>query len=324
MVRKLYYILLVFFLYLFCTPMVEGQIRIFKKRSQAERATRDLERRRKPTAEFNPFNPLQPMGASNNFQRDDYLWSPETAYISFLHAGNVSVSTPSRWGVGSNLELQTLLGADYWVPNFLIKKGWHAKNFYWTSRHGLYSPTPGLRWAQNEGYQSIADSLVAIPQIISMKNELIVSRPFYDQINCNSKIPFLIITGSVSLDYGISLEKNQLDNSTEHIIGSRHPSLTGNGLLIGLKLQADAFLMDDLYARGHMKYFMGQMKYNAFEHRAYVEYLLNNHFSVSGGYFLSIGQYASSTFMLLPFVDITFYFGSKPRRSSGLFKDRMF
>lgn len=304
--------------------MVEGQIRIFKKRSQAERATRDLEKRRKPTAEFNPFNPLQEMGGSNTNQRDDYLWSQETAYISFLHAGNVSVLTPSRWGVGSGLELQTLLGADYWVPNFLIKKGWHAKNLLWSSRHGLYSPTPGLIWTQKQRHQSIADSLSVIPQIISMKNELIVSRPFYNQLNCNSKIPYLILTAALSLDYGFSLGTNDLVNSTEHIIGSRHPSLTGNGLLVGVRLQADALLLEDLYVRGHLKYFMGEMEFNAFEHRAYVEYLLNNYFSVSGGYFSSIGRYASSTFMLLPFVDITFYFGSKPKRSKGLFKDRMF
>lgn len=322
--HKIYYMLFFLTFFLCSSSFVDGQIRLFQKRSQAERATRDLEKRRKPTAQFNPFNPLQEMGSSNIYLRDDYIWSPETAYISFLNAGNVSLLTPSRWGVGSNFELQTLLGADYWVPNFLIKKGWHAKNLLWSSRHGLYLPTSGLRWAQKEGHQSIADSLIAVPFIISMKSELIVSRPFYNQLNCNSKIPYLIITAALSLDYGVSFDTNHLNNSTEHIIGSRHPSLTGNGLLVGVRLQADALLMEDLYVRGHLKYFMGEMEFNAFEHRAYVEYLLNNYFSVSGGYFLSIGKYASSTFMVLPFVDITIYFGSKPRRSSGLFKDRMF
>ena len=303
---------------------MEGQIRIFKKRSQVERATRDLEKRRKPTAQNNPFNPLQEMGGSRSYQRDDYIWSPETAKSSYLHAGNMSVLTPSRWGIGRGIELQTLLGADYWVPNLLIKKGWYEKGWFWSSRHGLYTPTPGLKWAQMKGYQSIVDSLSSIPHIITVKNELIVSRPFYTVLNCNSKIPYLILTGTLSFDYGVSLSSNNLGNSQEHIIGSRHPALTGNGFLMGLKLQADGLLMDDFYVRGHFKYFMGQMNYNAFEHRAYVEYFLNNNVSLSGGYFMSIGKYASSTFMVLPFVDISIYFGSKPKRRSGLFKDKMF
>ena len=81
--HKIYYMLFFLTFFLCSSSFVDGQIRLFQRRSQEERATRDLEKRRKPTAQFNPFNPLQEMGSSNIYLRDDYIWSPETAYISF-------------------------------------------------------------------------------------------------------------------------------------------------------------------------------------------------------------------------------------------------
>jgi hypothetical protein len=303
----------------------KAQIRLFKKKSQAVKATRELEKRREETGQnSNFFNPLQPMGERRNNDRDDFIWSDGTAYISALGNGNVSVTTPSRVNIASGYELQSLLGADYWVPNSMIKKGWQAKRWLWASRHGFYSAFPGLEWAQSRSIQSVVDSTTEIPPIITLRNELMVSRPFFNTLACNSKIPYLVLSAAVAADYGFSFQKNELVQIREHLAGSRYPSLTGNGLLATMRLQVDANLTDALFIRGNLKYFMGEMRYNAFENEARVEYLLSARLSVSGGYILSVGKYASSTVGVFPFIDICYYFGLKAHVSSRLFDKPMF
>jgi hypothetical protein len=303
----------------------DAQIRLFKKKSQAVKATRKLEKRREETGQkTNYFNSLQPMGEPRNNDRDDFIWSEGTAYISTEGNGNVSITTPSRLGITSGYELQSLLGADYWVPNIMLKKGWQAETWWWASRHGIYSALPGLEWAERRGIQSIVDSTTEIPPILTLRNELMVSRPFFNKLACNSKTPYLVLSAAVAADYGFSFKKNELVQIREHLAGSRYPSLTGNGLLVTMRLQADANLTDDLFIRGNLKYFMGEMRYNAFEHEARVEYLLSARLSVSGGYIFSVGKYASSTVCILPFIDICYYFGRKAHVSSRLFDKPIF
>ncbi|MGQ1945564.1 hypothetical protein ACT3CD_00510 [Geofilum sp. OHC36d9] len=303
----------------------KAQLRLFKKKSQAVKATRELEKRRvKAGQNSNSFNPLQPMGGSRNTQRDDFIWSDGTAYITARGNGNLSVATPSRLGIRSGYELQSLLGADYWVPNVMLKKGWQAKTWWWASRHGIYSAFPGLEWAQKRAFQSVVDSTTVIPPTLTLRNELMVSRPFFNALNCNSKTPYLVLSAAVAADYGLSFKKNELVQIREHIVGSRYPALTGNGLLVTMRLQADANLTDALFIRGNLKYLMGEMRYNAFEHEARVEYLFSSRASVSGGYIFSVGKYASSTLGVLPFIDICFYFGRKAHVSNRLFEQPMF
>ncbi|TCO10899.1 hypothetical protein [Natronoflexus pectinivorans] len=304
---------------------LEAQVWPFRRRSQAERATRDLERRQRETGQqTNFFNPLQPFGSRRNNDRDDHIWSPETAYLSIPQTGNVSITNPSRLGINSKYELQSLLGASYWVPNLMIKRRIHSGEIYWATRHGIYVPTPGLNWAQNKGYHSYVDTTAAIPHIVAIRNELIVSKPFMDDVSCVQGIPWLIITAGLSADYGLSLESNDLSAIDEHIIGSRSAPLTGKGLLIIARLRADARLNDFTFIEGGFRYFNSTHHNNGFEHHAALNYFAAKNFSISPGYLLSIGNFGSSKVKIYPSLDLTWYFGQKSRRGGRIFEGSRF
>lgn len=79
-------------------------------------------------SESNLFNPLQTMGSRKNEARDDLIWHSESANTVYKRAGNISLTTPSRYGIRSDLELSSILGFDYWVPNIFIKKRWKKRS----------------------------------------------------------------------------------------------------------------------------------------------------------------------------------------------------
>ena len=301
---------------------LESQIWPFRKKGQAERATRNLEKRQKEAGQNhgNAFNPLQPMGSSRNFDREDHIWSSETAYISNLYTGNFSLTTPSRLGIHRHLELQSMLGAMYWSPNLMIKRRWRSGNWWWASRHGAYFPSHGLKWAQKKGHHSVADTTVHVPQILTLRNELIVSKPFFSDYSCVTGQPYLIISAGLSFDYSTALSNNDLLPIDEHLLGARSTALTGKGLLVIARLRADARILTDMTLEAGFKYFAGQNNLsNALEHHAAINYFLARNLTVSPGYMLSFANLGTSNLAIYPFFDITLYFGQKPRRTSGVF-----
>lgn len=302
----------------------QSQIWPFKKKSQVAKASQDLKSRQQKVGQANAFNELQPMGSRQSYERDDFLWSSETAYSSLHKTGNISLTTPSRLGLKNGLELSTILPFNYWVPNLMVKKTHYNGKILIASRHGLYTPTPGLKYAQSHKYQTIADSTVDVPHIITVRNELIVSKPFGGDGTCSGTRPFLIITAAVSLDAGIPFEKNELSHIDEHILGSRSPALAGKGLLVSGRLRADAEITNTMFLEGGFKFFFGEFNGDmAMEHHAGLQNFIFKNTSVTLGYILSVGNFSTSKVKLYPSFDVTWYFGSKPGRPRGLFDKKM-
>ena len=303
-----------------------SQIWPFRKRSHAAKASEDLEKRKAEAKEGNAFNELQPMGSSRSRERDDYIWTSETAYTTSLKNGNISLLTPSRVGIKGGMELSSLLAADFWVPNLMIKRThFNKKDFLIATRHGLYSPSPGLNWAQKKGHQTIVDSLTSVPHIVTIRNEVIVSKSFDGGLSCSSPRPYLIITAAFAADLGVPFEENDLKQIDEHLLGSRNPALTGRGLLINARIRADAELSKTMYLEGGLKFFSGDMFGNmAMEHHAALQNFIFKNTSVTLGYILSIGNFSSANIKLFPSFDLTWYFGLKPGAARGLFNRKMF
>lgn len=314
---------IVFVLIIAFSIEMEAQVWPFRKKSSAERVTKENEKRLRDSGQStgNAFNKLQPMGSRPMYLREDHIWSSETAYTALPKTGNISVSTPSRLGVHPKLEFQSMLGAFYFAPNLLLKRKWHARDWWWSTRHGIYFPSNGLSWAQRQGYSSVIDTAVTVTQIITVRNELIVSKPFESSFGCVSGQPSLIISAGLSFDYSTTLTDNNILPIDQHILGARSTALIGDGLLIIARIRADYQILDDLYIEGGLKYFKGENNIaKPLEHHAALNYLLTNNISLSPGYILSIGNLGDSNPRIFPFFDITWYFGQKPRRHEGLFK----
>lgn len=300
---------------------VEAQFSIFRKRSSADRATRDLEKRQRDAGEQNAFNAVQPMGRGSDTRRDDHLWSSETAYTAINRTGNISITTPSRLGIHQKTEIQSMLGAFYFVPNILVKHRWHTgKQLWWATRHGVYFPSNGLTWAQKRGFSSVIDTTISVSQVIAIRNELIVSKPVGNKLSCVPGQPFLIITAGLALDYSSTLSGHNVKPIDEHILGARSTALIGDGLLIIARIRADAQLTEDMIVEGGFRFLTGENNISdVIEHHAALNYRLTNNITVSPGYIVSFGNLGNSNPQLYPFFDLTWYFGQKPRRHISLF-----
>jgi len=313
------------FALLLLASSADSQIWPFRGGSSAARATRDLQERQRENSQGNMFNPLQTMGSRAGNQRDDHIWSSESALVNNQRSGNIAITSPSRFGILPKTELQSHLAAFRWVPNLGIKQQLHSGRWKWASRHGIFSPTPGLHWAREMGHAFIIDSITKVPLLLGLRNEIIVSKPFVSSLGCTEPSPYLILTGAISLDNVLSLTTNNLESINRHFFGARDPSITGNDFLVEARLRVDALLNSRSWIEGGVKLFSNDLAtILAIEHHAAINYFLFYNTTISPGYMVSIGHFDNSRFKIIPWIDLTWYFGEKKRPAQGLFRREMF
>ena len=323
MFRKLS-ILLFFGLFL-ASGTCEGQIWPFRKRSQAEKATEDLNQRRQDVGQGNLFNKLQTNDPTKTELRDDHIWAAGTAATSYTKAGNLSLSSASRYGLSQGIELQTWLGLDYWIPNLFVKREISRGDIWISSLHGAYSSWPGLKHISANDGPFPADSVSGVPLTLSLKNQFIVSKPFYDVMDCNPHQPFLVISASLALDYGMAFSDEEIYIEERHLLTPRSKSYAGDGLLGTLAIRGDWQINPVLFGRGEIRALAGNFPSGiAFEQQSSVEFFPFRDLSLSGGYVLGLANLGSGFLSLWPFVDISLYFGRKQGRKRGLFGQKMF
>ena len=320
--KNIPFVISLFILFLIAEHNADAQL--LRRKSTKEKATKDLRKRQEAAGEGNAFNPLIAFGTPANFRRDDFIWSSETAYTAKKNNGNISIITPSRYGLGRNFELSTMLPVNYWIPNLMLKKSYTTDRLLIAHRHALYSPTPGLKWLQREGYNDIVHHSVSIPGIISFRNELIASLPIGSDPECGSGQPYLVFTGAVAIDAGIPFTENNIPHLEEHILGSRCPALTGQGAHLSTRFRVDGRLTDFMFIESDIKLFICDFKdkYSLEQHTGLHIFALRN-LSFTVGYTASFARHfqnSKSNLQLLPYADISFYFGKKQTRQRGLFR----
>jgi hypothetical protein len=278
-------------------------------------------------AEDAPFAPKKAFEQNRKDWRDDQMWKSQTAGIIYPKAGNLSLVEPSKYALNKNFQLEAILPLAYHTPNLFGKYLWYSKDqWHVASRHGVYSATSGLRTFQKQQMYEYVDSGVNIPLIVSFKNELIVSRSFTKAYGCAGPQPYLILTGSAGLDFGIPLGNNGLSEIDKHFIANRSPALTGTGKTINVLARGDYKINAMLQTGASLRYFHGDFTgNNAFENKAWLETLINPQFGFSVGYALSWANYHTPrSLSFMPTFDLCWYFGTKKGHSKGLFDTKMF
>ncbi len=297
----------------------------FKKRSQVENATEDLNKRKRSAGEGNMFNALQSNDPTLSDLRDDHIWSAATAATSYLNAGNVSLSSPSRYGLSQGLELQSWLALDFWAPNLFLKREISRKRWWVSSLHGIYSSFPGLNRVEQGKDTFLADSLSGTPLVISLRNQLLLSRPFFDKLDCNPHQPYLVLSGGLAVDYGIPFGDEDVFLEEQHFFTPRSASYLGGGWLVTFSVRADWEILSFLYGRGELRVFTGDFSSRfSLEQQASVEFFPTGNLSLSGGFLTAFGKIGSSRASILPFFNVSLYFGKRQGRKRGLFEQRMF
>ncbi|MFO8001895.1 MAG: hypothetical protein R6U46_11670 [Marinilabilia sp.] len=315
----------VLFLFLLQGMVCDAQFWPFNQKSSEEKATEKLEERKQDAGEGNLFNPLQPLGMRSGDSRDDHIWAASTAAVSYHKAGNISITSPSRYGISSRTELLSWLGLTPWVPNIFFKRQISGGDWWISSLHGVYTSYPGFKRVEQGRDTFLADSLLVVPEVVSLKNELLLSRPFYSGIDCRPGQPYLVLSASLGIDVGLPLSEGDVWLEKKHFFTPRSKAYSGEGWMMALSVRADWQASRNLFLRGELRALAGNFPGNpGWEHQASGEYFLLNNISVSGGYVVGFGDSGASNPGLLPFIDVSFYFGNKQSRKSGLFEQQMF
>lgn len=319
-------LLILFILMISASVSAQSKKKYKGNKRTSKREIRKRQQKAYDQDQTNAFNPIQPRGARQNDARDDLLWHSESANTVYHRAGNLSLVSPSRYGIKPGLELSTNLFLNYWVPNITLKKRWANNKWYIASKHGFYSATPGFHWAKDRDYNSIVDSTASIPFVLSMKNELIFSRLFARDNTCSREQPYLILSAGVGIDYGYAFGESGLSEIDEHVLTPRSPALTGKGGTIYSKIRADWQINNQLMLGAGLRYFYGEFTgQHAFEQSTELQTFLLSNISISIGYLLSYGHYNTpSSVGIIPLFDLTWHFGRKQGRQKGLFKEKMY
>ena len=324
-------ILVPLFMVIFLITLHDGVSQTNKKfKGKRHTSRRELERRIREGEERNqtemPFAMAQESNTKRGAFRDDFMWKAETGNTIYEKAGNVSIVEPSKYGLREGLEIQSHIPILYWIPNVFVKKRWVNKNWYLSTRHGLYSATSGLNYAQKNGYYDIVDSSSTVPFILSLKNEILFSKTFNKDYSCHPNQPTWILNAGVGIDFGIPINgETDLNEIDGHFISNRSAALIGDGYSMYV-FGGSIFQMGrNLFLDGSLKYFHGTFSgHNALEQQTRLEYFINYNFSVTGGYKLSFANYSNiNAIGIIPMIDISWYFGKKQGRENGLFDRKM-
>lgn len=250
------------------------------------------------------------------------LWHGETANTSSVKSGALTIAGASRYGLKSDLELSSHLAFSYFIPNLAVKKLWR-RNEQWviSSRHSLYSATPGLNWAQKQEYGRIV-GMDDIPFILSSNNELLISKPYIDKMSCSGIKPWLILTGGIALGFGVPFSSYDDQEMMVQFLANRGEAFAGRGFYGVVKFRADWEMSETTMLRGGIKYFGGSFSgHHAVELFGDIEYFFNSRLSISGDCMISIANYDGlNNIGILPFANLSWYFGRRETLSSGLFE----
>jgi hypothetical protein len=326
---KFIFLLLVFFFFLSNCMSYSQSNKRYKGRHKSSKRDikRNIQDSEEKQEEDTPFAPSKKSGRNESELRDDFIWKTQSGQTVSSNTGNVSLFEASRFGISNTIELESYLVADYWIPNLFVKKQWiNSKKWKFASRHGAYSATPGFENLISHNNYQFIDSLSNISTVISVKNEFLLSRPFINAYSCNGQLPYMIVTGGISFDYGLPIEKSDVILENKHFWNNRGMAMTANGFYISVLGRIDYQLNPSLIASGSIRYFYGNfVGKNALETKLFCEAFLNNSISVSGGLGISFGSYSTkSNVGFAPVIDICYYFGHKQSREKGLFGTKMF
>jgi len=227
-------------------------------------------------------------------------WSSGNAYL--MPAGRMSVGLfqSLRYGWSQSVEFSAYPLAFILMPNLNVK--WAHDSFWglvFTTRHNIYYPTPLLRVISKEGIGGIISPEFDIPHIVSLYNEVLLSK----EIAKNH-----LFTGKAGVS--LALKFDDLDERTTidlPLIFSRMGVYyNGYGIRLGGDLQGKikwrwSYLMDaDLF------FFPGADEDMAFEHKWLLLWTKSPQFQLCVGYKLVYGEYPFGTqwHLLIPIFDL--------------------
>lgn len=317
--RAIFFIVIMFFISLFTN--ICAQNKQSKKEKKAKPAKSEVPQN---TGEFNK---LQEMGGSRrNSYRDDYIWGTNTAFPTPKSAKDISVVNSSRFGLSENIELSSNILMNFFAPNLFLKYNYKKDKLWISSRHGLYSATMGMERLSEFDYVQKVDTTEKVPFSMSLRNEIILSYPIFDNLDCGSRQPYLIFSLVGGVDYGYRFTNWNGALINDSYLEPRSASLLGDGFMLRLMGRVDYLPTQRWKIEGEIAAINDNFNSTwGFEGKGIAKYFLFLNLSTSLGFMTSYSTGNSTpSFKILPMIDFTYYIGTRQNRERGLWNKKMF
>lgn len=235
-------------------------------------------------------------------------WSSGTACTLTAGRWEVGLFQPLRHAVSESVELSTHPLAFFLIPNLSVKWSHGSKGgFQIATRHSLTYPTPLLRLLSRKGIGGLISPEFSIPQLVSIYNEVLVSKPIAESIlaTANAGICFAIKSGA-------------LDDRTTIDLPVVFPRLNvyyaGYGFHGGTDLRVNVYRRWGLQATAGAFYYPAADEQFAFEQKGLLLWNKNRRFQLCLGYQLTYGEYPFGTqwHLFIPEFDLSWGWGGNP------------
>lgn len=273
------------------------------------------------------FNKLQEMGGSRrNSYRDDYIWGTNTAFTTPKSAKDISVVNSSRFGMSDKMELSSNILMNFVAPNLFFKYSYKQKKLWISSRHGLYSATMGMERLSEFDYVQKIDTTDKVPIAITLRNEIILSYPLFNTLDCASSQPYLIFSFIGGVDYGYRFSSWSGATINNAFLEPRSSALLGDGFMFRGMCRVDYLPTQRWKIEGEISAINNNFNSMwGFEAKGVAKYFIYLNLSCSMGFMSAYSTGVSSpAYSILPMIDLTYYLGTRQNRERGLWKKKMY
>lgn len=294
---------------------------------KARKVKRDKTEEKETPENKGEFNKLQEMGGSRrNSYRDDYIWGINTAYPTPKSAKDISLVNSSRFGVSEKMELSSNILMSFFAPNLFLKYNYKNEKLWISSRHGLYSPTMGIERLSEFDYVQKKDSMEKVPFSLTLRNEIILSYPIFNNLDCGSRQPYLIFSFIGGIDYGYRFKDFSGAVFNNSYLESRKAAFLGDGFMMRFMGRVDYLPAQRWKIEGEIAAVNDNFtSIWGFEGKGVAKYFMFLNLSASIGFMASFSTGLSSPpFTALPVIDLTYYIGTRQNRERGLWNKKMF
>ena len=226
-------------------------------------------------------------------------WSTGTAYTLPKGRTEIGIFQQIRYGQTETLEWSTHPILDLLIPNVTVKKSWSTfADWDFSTRHNITYPTPLMRTISRKGTGGIISPEFDIPQMFSLRNEVLLTRKFS---------PSFLITGKAGLTLAVT--SDELDERTTidlplvfHRLGVYY---NGYGVNFGLDVGGNLTSRFDYMTDVDIFLLPGADENFAFEHKSLIIWNKSKKFQIMFGYKLVFGEYPfGMQWHLLPLFDM--------------------
>ena len=232
-------------------------------------------------------------------------WTSGTATTLPAGRWEIGLFQALRYAWSESVEVSTHPLAFFLIPNLSVKWSHGSRNgFRIATRHSLTYPTPLLRMLSRKGIGGLISPEFNIPQMVSLYNEVLISRPISGSLlaTANAGICFALKSGGLD-------ERTTID--LPFVFPRLNVYYAGYGFHGGTELRADVFRRWRIQTGAEFFYYPAVDEHFAFEQKGLLLWNKSRTFQLSAGYQLTYGEYpfGSQWHLFVPVFDLAWGWG---------------